>query len=73
LRRYALAFLFLAAISAVAGFEVGRLKAVWANLKLGNLTASAAATSLSQPTVDAVNAEFAELSRMTLSSKLSSS
>jgi hypothetical protein len=65
LRRYALAFLFLAVVSAVAGFEVGRIKAVWANLRLGDLTANTGATVLSQPTVDAVNAEFAELTRMT--------
>ena len=65
LRRYVLAFLFLAILSAIAGFEVGRLKAVWAQFKLGNLDAKAAATSLSEPTVDAVNAEFAELTRMT--------
>jgi len=65
LRRYVLAFLFLAVVSAIAGFEVGRLKAVWAQFKLGNLDANAAATSLSEPTVDAVNAEFAELTRMT--------
>ena len=65
LRRYALAFLFLALISAVAGFEVARLKAVWAGLKIGNLTADTGTAGLSQPTVDAVNAEFAELTRMT--------
>jgi hypothetical protein len=66
LRHYALAFLFLAALSAVAGFEVGHLKAVWANLnfKLGDVSASAGAMDQSQPTSDAVNAEFAELTRM---------
>ena len=36
LRRYALAFLFLAVVSAVAGFEVGRIKAAWANLLIAN-------------------------------------
>src|SRR5260370_35414648 len=65
LRRYVLAFLFLAVLSAIAGFDVGRLKGVWAQLNLGSLDANAAATSLSEPTVDAVNAEFAELTRMT--------
>lgn len=65
LRWYALAFFLLAVLSAVAGFEVGRLKALWARLKVGELAASAGATNASQPTADAVNAEFAELTRMT--------
>lgn len=64
LRWYALAFVLLAALSAVAGFEVGRLKALWARLGVGELAASAAATDASQPTAEAVNAEFAELTRM---------
>ena len=67
LRRYALAFLFLAALSAVAGFEVGHLKAAWANLslRLGDVSTIVSPVDQSQPTADAVNAEFAELSRMT--------
>jgi HEAT repeats len=63
LRGYALAFLVLAALSGVAGFEVARLKAVWARLKAGEL-ANAAATAISRPTADAVNADFAELTRL---------
>ncbi len=63
LRWYGLAFLVLAVLSAVAGFEVGRLKAVWAKLKVGDL-ANAKAAAVSQPTADAINAEFAELSRL---------
>jgi HEAT repeat protein len=63
LRWYGLAFLVAALVSGLAGFEVGRLKAVWAALRVGDLaTPNAAATS--QPTADAVNAEFAELTHM---------
>jgi HEAT repeats len=65
LRWYALAFFLLAVLSAVAGFEVGRLKVVWARLKVGELAANASAPNASQPTADTVNAEFAELTRMT--------
>jgi hypothetical protein len=66
LRWYGLAFLVLAALSAVAGFEVGHLKAVWAKLKLGDLANASSAAAASQPTAtaDAVNAEFAELTRL---------
>jgi hypothetical protein len=64
LRSYVLAFLFLAVLSAVAGFEVGHLKAVWAKIKLGHLAANGGAAGTTLPTVDAVNAEFAELTRM---------
>jgi hypothetical protein len=63
LRWYGLAFLVLAVISGFAGFELGHLKAVWAALRAGEL-AKAGATAISQPTADAVNAEFAELTRM---------
>lgn len=62
LRWYGLAFLILAALSAVAGFEVGRLKAVWARLKPGDSAINAGAAS--QPTSDAINAEFAQLTRL---------
>jgi hypothetical protein len=62
LRWYGLAFLVLAALSAVAGFEVGRLKTVWAKLKLSELANASAAAS--QPTAAAVNAEFAGLTRL---------
>ena len=65
LRWYSLAFFLLATLSAVAGFEVGHLKALWARLKVGELSANAGAPNTSQPTADAVNAEFAELTRMT--------
>jgi HEAT repeats len=65
LRSYALAFLVLAALSAIAGFEVGRFKAVWARLNAGGLAPNSGASDGSQPTADAVNAEFAELTRMT--------
>ena len=64
LRSYALIFLFLAALSAVAGFEIGHLKAVWTRLKLGDSAANAGAAGTTQLTVDAVNAEFAELTHM---------
>ena len=64
LRRYALAFLFLATLSAIAGFEVGHLKSAWGKLKLG-AAATAGTLDPSQPTADAVNAEFAELTRLT--------
>jgi hypothetical protein len=63
LRWYGLAFLVLAALSAVAGFQIGHLKAAWAQLKVGE-SANTSATAPSQPTADAVNAEFAELSRL---------
>src|SRR6266478_1913504 len=46
LRWYGLAFLILAALSAVAGFEVGRLKAVWAKLKVGDLASASAAACI---------------------------
>jgi hypothetical protein len=64
LRWYGLAFLLLGVLSAVTGFEVGHLKAVWAKLKLGELASATAAVPASQPTADAVNAEFAELTRL---------
>jgi len=60
LRWYGLAFVFLAVISAVAGFEVGNLKAAWARLRAGEL-AKTSTGAVSQPTASAVNAEFAEL------------
>ena len=63
LRWYGLAFVFLAAISAVAGFEVGHLKAAWARLRAGEL-AKTSAGAVSQPTASAVNAEFAELAHL---------
>jgi HEAT repeats len=65
LRWYGLAFLVLALVSAVAGFEVGRLKTVWAKLKAVELGANtSAAAAPSQPTAGALNAEFAELTRL---------
>jgi hypothetical protein len=63
LRWYGLAFLILAVLSGYAGFEVGHLKAVWAKLRTGD-SAAAGAAAASQPTADAVNAEFAELTRL---------
>jgi HEAT repeat protein len=62
LRNYVLAFVFLAAVSAVAGFEVGHLRAIWADWKLAPPAASSAGAS--QLTSDPVNAEFAELTRL---------
>jgi hypothetical protein len=63
LRWYGLAFLVLAVLSGYAGFEVGHIKAVWAKLQTGELP-SVGGTVTSQPTADAVNAEFAELTRL---------
>jgi hypothetical protein len=62
LRNYVLAFVFLAAVSAMAGFEAGHLRAIWVDLKLGTPVTSPA--SISQLTSDPVNAEFAELTRL---------
>jgi HEAT repeats len=62
LRWYGLAFLVLAVLSGYAGFEVGHIKAVWAKLRTGESAAAGAAVW--QPTTDAVNAEFAELTRL---------
>jgi len=62
LRNYALAFVLLAAVSAVAGFEVGHLRAIWADWTLAPVVASPAIAS--QLTSDPVNAEFAELTRL---------
>jgi hypothetical protein len=63
LRWYGLAFLAAAMVSGFAGFEVGHLKAVWAALRAGDMANARAAVSA--PTADAVNAEFAEITRMT--------
>jgi HEAT repeat protein len=62
LRWYGLAFMVLAILSGFAGFEIGHLRAAWASLRAGEL--GGASTATSQPTTDAVNAEFAELTRM---------
>jgi hypothetical protein len=63
LRWYGLAFLLLAVLAAYAGFEVGHLKAVWAKLQTGELPIATGAAA-AQPTADAVNTEFAELTRL---------
>jgi len=63
LRWYALAFLLLAALSAAAGFEVGRLKSVWARLKTADLVTDANVPT-SQPVADAINAEFAQINSL---------
>src|SRR4029077_11691210 len=57
-------FLVLGALSGVAGFEVGRLKTVWAKLKLSELAKASAGAAASEPTAAAVNAEFAGLTRL---------
>lgn len=62
LRWYGLAFLVLAAVSGFAGFELGHMRAVWAKLRGGE--ALSAAPALAEPTAGAVNADFAELTRM---------
>jgi HEAT repeats len=62
LRNYALAFAVLAAASAVAGFEAGHLRAIWANFKVAPPAPPSA--SASQLTSNPVNAEFAELTRL---------
>lgn len=61
LRWYLLAFVGLAAISAIAGFEVGHIRAAWDQIRSGQF---AAAQSPSQPTTAAVNADFAELTHL---------
>jgi hypothetical protein len=45
----------------MAGFEVGHLKAVWAKLKPVDLASDGSALDTSQPTANAVNAEFAQV------------
>jgi HEAT repeat protein len=62
LRNYVLVFVFLAAVSAIAGFEVGHLRAIWVDLKLGPPATSPA--TVSQLTSNPVNAEFAEITRL---------
>jgi len=64
LRWYGLAFIVLAALSAVTGFELGHLRAVWDKLNVGEPATANATAATSQPTPDAVNAEFAELTRL---------
>jgi HEAT repeats len=61
LRGYGLAFVILAIVSGIAGFEVGHLRAVWAKLKSGDLPPNATSIDTSQTSGSAVNAEYAEL------------
>lgn len=63
LRWYALSFVGLAAVSAVAGFEVGHIRTAWEQFRSGRF-APAAVNTTSQPTTGAVNAEFAELTHL---------
>jgi len=63
LRWYAVAFAALAAVSAVAGFEVGHIRAAWDQIRSGQF-ASTSTNSISQPTSEAVNAEFAEITHL---------
>jgi hypothetical protein len=63
LRWYLLAFVGLAAISAVAGFELGHIRAAWDQIRSGHLVASSS-NSASQPTTQAINAEFAEITHL---------
>jgi HEAT repeat protein len=53
----------LAALSGLAGFEVGHLKAVVAKLK-GIEPSNSASPAASEPTADTLNAEFAEVTRL---------
>lgn len=63
LRWYALAFVGLASISAVAGFEVGHIRAAWEQIRSGQFAVSSV-NAPSQPTTDAVNTEFAEITHL---------
>jgi len=63
LRWYGLAFMVLAVLSGLAGFEVGHLKAVVAKLKGTEPSVTAPGTA-SEPIADTLNAEFAEVTRL---------
>jgi hypothetical protein len=63
LRCYLLAFLGLAAISAVAGFELGHIRAAWDQIRSGQFVTTPL-ESPSQPTTEAINAEFAEITHL---------
>jgi hypothetical protein len=62
LRWYGLAFLILAVLSATAGFQVGRIKAVWARLQPAPELRAGSDTS--QPIFDPLKAGFAEINRL---------
>jgi HEAT repeats len=63
LRWYGLAFLLLAALSATAGFQVGRLKSVWAKLQHAP-ESRRSDSAISQPIFDPLKAGFAEITRL---------
>jgi hypothetical protein len=64
LRCYALAFVVLAVISGIAGFQVGHLKSVWAKLDPNTNTPEFAATSASFDTPDPIQADYEAISHM---------
>ena len=63
LRWYLVAFVGLAAISAIAGFELGHIRAAWDQIRSGQF-ATVALNAPSQPTTEPTNAEFAELTHL---------
>lgn len=64
LRCYFLAFVVLAVISGVAGFQVGQLKSVWAKLDRSSTHAQLASAPRSFDTPDPLQADFAAISQM---------
>ena len=64
LRCYALAFVVLAVISGVAGFQVGHLKSVWAKLDRNVVSPELAGTSSSFDTPDPIQADYESISHM---------
>ena len=64
LRCYALAFVVLAVISGVAGFQVGHLKSVWAKLDHNAAPPEFAASSVSLDTPDPIQADYESISHM---------
>lgn len=64
LRCYVLAFAVLAVISAVAGFQVGQIKTVWAKLDHRSTPSQLSAASLSADTPDPIQTEFQTITQM---------
>jgi hypothetical protein len=64
LRCYALAFVVLAVISAVAGFQIGHLKSLWAKLDRRAAASQLASPSGSSDTPDPIQADYNAVARM---------